>query len=172
MLILPLRKKFQNFSLNRRDIVDRNGELLSRSVKSYHAAINPKLIKNKNNLLIKLRINFPDLPIKKIEREIKKGKYFYLKKRISQIEKEKLWSLGEKGIIFEPFQSRIYTHANLFSHLIGQVDYDNYGVSGIEGYFDKELKDKKLIDVPLKLTLDTNIQYLISKELNNSLKYF
>ena len=92
--------------------------------------------------------------------------FFYLKKRISQIEKEKLLSLGEKGIIFEPFQSRIYTHANLFSHLIGQVDYDNYGVSGIEGYFDKELKDKKLIDVTLKLTLDTNIQYLISKELN------
>ena len=122
--------------------------------------------------MIKLRINFPELPIKKIEREIKKGKYFYLKKRISQIEKEKLWSLGEKGIIFEPFQSRIYTHANLFSHLIGQVDYDNYGVSGIEGYFDKELKDKKLIDVPLKLTLDTNIQYLISKELNNSLNIF
>ena len=59
-------KNSQNFSLNRRDIVDRNGELLSRSVKSYHAAINPKLIKNKNNLLIKLRINFPDLPIKKI----------------------------------------------------------------------------------------------------------
>ena len=83
-----------------------------------------------------------------------------------------MWSLGEKGIIFEPFQSRIYTHANLFSHLIGQVDYDNYGVSGIEGYFDKELKDKKLIDVPLKLTLDTNIQYLISKELNNSLNIF
>ena len=165
-------KNSQNFSLNRRDIVDRNGELLSRSVKSYHAAVNPKLIKNKNNLLIKLRINFPDLPIKKIETEIKKGKYFYLKKRISQIEKEKLWSLGEKGIIFEPFQSRIYTHANLFSHLIGQVDYDNYGVSGIEGYFDKELKDKKLIDVPLKLTLDTNIQYLISKELNNSLNIF
>ena len=165
-------KNSKNFSLNRRDIVDRNGELLSRSVKSYHAAINPKLIKNKNNLLIKLRIDFPELPIKKIEREIKKGKYFYLKKRISQIEKEKLWSLGEKGIIFEPFQSRIYTHANLFSHLIGQVDYDNYGVSGIEGYFDKELKVKKLIDVPLKLTLDTNIQYLISRELNNSLNIF
>ena len=69
-------KNSQNFSLNRRDIVDRNGELLSRSVKSYHAAINPKLIKNKNNLLIKLRINFPDLPIKKIERRLKKVNIF------------------------------------------------------------------------------------------------
>ncbi len=165
-------EKNSNFSTTRRDIVDRNGELLSRNIKSYHAAINPKLIKNKNNLIIKLRINFPDLPIKKIEEKIQKGRYFYLKKRISQIEKEKFWSLGEKGIIFEPFQSRIYTHANLFSHLIGQVDYDNYGVSGIERYFDKELKEKKLINLPLKLTLDTNIQYLINKELNNSLNTF
>ena len=48
--------------------------------------------------------------------------------------------MGEKGIIFEPFQSRIYTHSNLFSHIIGQVDYDNYGISGIEKYFDKTKK--------------------------------
>ena len=36
----------------------------------------------------------------------------------------------------------MYTHGSLFSHIIGQVDYDNYGISGIEKYFDKELKDK------------------------------
>ena len=58
------------------------------------------------------------------------GKYFYLIKRLRRDEKEKLWSLGEKGIIFEPFQSRVYPHANLFSHILGQVDYDNYGISG------------------------------------------
>ena len=71
--------------------------------------------------------------------------------------------LREKGIIFEPFQSRIYTHGNLFSHIIGQVDYDNYGISGIEKYLDKELKDQTLTNNPIKLTLDTNIQYLIMK---------
>ena len=80
--------------------------------------------------------------------------------------------LGEKGIIFEPFQSRIYTHSNLFSHIIGQVDFDNYGISGVEKYFDKELRNKQLINKPLQLTLDTNIQYLISKELQKSMKTF
>ena len=80
--------------------------------------------------------------------------------------------MGEKGIIFEPFQSRIYPHANLFSHIIGQVDYDNYGISGIEKYFDKELRDRNLSTVPLQLTLDTNIQYLINKELNKALETF
>jgi len=162
----------KKFSLLRRDIVDRNGALISRNIKSFHAAINPKLIKNKENFIIKLRLNFPQLPIKKIENKLKQDKYFYLKKRINQSEKERLWSLGEKGIIFEPFQSRIYTHANLFSHIIGQVDYDNYGISGIEKSFDKELKDKNFANQPLKLTLDTNLQHIINKELYQALDNF
>ena len=45
----------------------------------------------------------------------------------------------------------MYTHGNLFSHIIGQVDYDNYGVSGIEKYFDKELKNKKKIEPTFKI---------------------
>ena len=161
-----------HFIALRRDIIDRNGILISRNVKSFHAAIKPNLIKNKENFLIKIRLNFPDLSIKQVEQKLDKGKYFYLKKRLDQNDKEKLWSLGEKGIIFEPFQSRIYTHANLYGHILGQVDYDNYGVSGVEKYFDKELKDKKLLNNPLQLTLDTNIQHIIDDELNRALETF
>ena len=162
----------KKYSLLRRDIVDRNGVLISRNIKSFHAAINPNLISDKENFLIKLRINFPELSVKEIEKKIWKGKYFYLKKRINQIDKERLWSLGEKAIIFEPFQTRIYTHSNLFSHIVGQVDYDNYGISGVEKYFDKDLKNIKLSDSPLKLTLDTNIQHLINKEISKAMTTF
>ena len=58
------------FHLQRRDIIDRNGSLVSRSIRSYHAAINPNLVKNKENLIIKLRLNFPELPIKTIEKKL------------------------------------------------------------------------------------------------------
>ena len=119
-----------------------------------------------------MRLNFPDLPFNEIQEKLDKKKYFRLKKRIDQIEKDKFWSLGEKAIKFEPFQARMYTHGNLFSHIIGQVDYDNYGVSGIEKYFDRELKNKNLINEPLRLTLDSNIQYIINKELNGSIETF
>ena len=162
----------QKFSLLRRDIVDRNGTLISRNIKSFHAAINPKLINNKETFLIKLRLAFPELPIKRIEKKLDENKYFYLKKRLNQVDKEKFWRLGEKGIIFEPFQTRVYTHSNLFSHVIGQVDYDNFGISGIEKYFDKDLRNKDLINYPLKLTLDANIQYMINSELKKSLHTF
>ncbi len=166
------RKNKPYFSVLRRDIVDRQGTLISRNVNSYHAAINPKLIKNKENFLIKMRLHFPELPTKKIQENLQKGKYFYLKRGLDHADKEKMWSLGEKGIIFEPFQSRIYTHANLYSHIIGQVDYDNYGISGVEKYLDKDLKDKRLLNVPLQLTLDTNIQHIINNELKGALKTF
>ena len=36
----------------------------------------------------------------------------------------------------------------------------------------ENLKDKKLLKEPLRLTLDTNIQYIISKELNEAIKTF
>ncbi len=165
-------KSKKKFALMRRDVVDRNGELISRNIKSFHVAINPNLVNNKENFIIKLRINFPNLPIKKIKEKLYQGKYFYLKKRVNQTEKEKFWSMGEQGVIFEPFQSRIYTHANLFSHIIGQVDYDNFGISGIEKYLDLELKDQRKMNQPLELTLDTNIQYLINQELNKALITF
>ena len=165
-------KQKKVFSLLRRDIIDRNGVIISRNVNTYHVGIDPKKVKDKKNLLIKLRLNFPELPIDKIKKKLEGKKYFRIKKRIDQTDKSKLLALGEKAIKFEPFQARMYTHGNLFSHIIGQVDYDNYGVSGIEKYFDRELRNKNKIDQPLQLTLDSNIQYTINKELNNAINIF
>ena len=164
----------QNSKLNliRRDIVDRNGVIISRNINTYHAAVDPKLVKDKKNFLIKLRLIFPDLPNDEIRKKLNGKKYFRIKTRITQNEKQKLWSLGEKAIKFEPFQARLYTHGDLFSHVIGQVDYDNFGISGIEKYFDKELKSKNLKDSPLELALDSNIQYIINKELSKAIKTF
>ena len=64
--------------------------------------------------------------------------------------------------MFEKTQTRIYPHKNLFSHVIGQTDADNVGISGIEKSFDKELLSK---NESIKLTLDTNLQFLIREEL-------
>ena len=170
--VFNLEKQKSEFSLIRRDIVDRNGIIISRNINTFHAAIDPKQIKDKKKFLVNLRLNFPELPINEIREKINKKKYFRIKKRIDQIEKERFWALGEKAIKFEPFQARMYTHGNLFSHIIGQVDYDNYGISGIEKFYDRELRDKNKLNQPLKLTLDSNIQYIINKELNKAIKTF
>jgi len=163
---------YSKFISQRKDIVDRNGILISRNVNTYDIGIQPKQIKDKNNFLIKLRINFPELPIEKIKKQLNSNKFFYVKRKINQKDKDKFRTFGDKGIIFEHTQRRIYTHGNLFSHIIGQVDTDNYGISGVEKSFDKELKNEKTIKEPLKLTIDSNIQYIISEELKKSVKTF
>ena len=45
--IFNLEKQTSQFSLSRRDIVDRNGVIISRNVKTFHAAIDPKLVRDK-----------------------------------------------------------------------------------------------------------------------------
>ena len=57
----------------------------------------------------------------------------------------------------------------MFSHVIGQIDNDNNGISGIEKTFDYELTTS---NEPLKLTLDKDLQYLIKQELSKSKDIF
>ena len=170
---LHINKNYQyNFNPVRNDIIDRNGVLLSRNITAYHAAIKPSFIKDKKKFLVKVKLVLPEIDSKNLILNLNNKKYFYLKKRLTDVEKDKLWKLGEKGIIFEPFQTRVYPHSNLYSHIIGQTDYDNYGISGVENYYDNYLRDKKKFDKPLQLSLDTNIQYLIKNELEDAIKIF
>mgnify|MGYP001195328031 CR=1 FL=1 len=166
------KKVNYNYPLLRRDVLDRNGELMARNISSYHAAVKPNLVKNKENFILNIQLNFPDISITELKKKLKNKKRFYLKRRLTPEEKNKLWSLGEKGIIIEPFQSRVYPHGQLYSHILGQIDDDNYGISGIEKYFDRELRDSQKIRRPLVLTLDSNIQFLIKTQLKQAMKDF
>ena len=154
----------------RSDITDRNGEVLAKNIRVYHAAIRPNLINNKKNFTLKLQLLYPEINIKRVKKNLEKNKYFYLKKNITEEERAKLWSLGEKGLLFETTQTRIYPHKNLFSHVVGQIDLDNRGISGVEKYFDKDLRVKK--NTPIELSLDINLQYLIRDELMKSINNF
>ena len=155
----------------RKDILDRNGILISRNITAYHAAVKTSLVKDKKKFLVKVKLVLPELSTQKLRKDLNDEKYFYLKKRLSNDQKSKLWSLGEKGIIFEPFQARVYPHSDLYSHVVGQIDYDNYGISGVEKHYDYFLKDINN-NKPLQLSLDTNVQFVIKTELENSLDVF
>jgi len=162
----------KNFLPNRIDIVDRNGEILARSVNAWAAGISPKLIKDEKKLLINLKIIFPNLNLKKVEEKIAKGKFFYISRRLNNLERDKLWLLAKKAVIIERKQIRIYPHNHLFSHVIGQIDEDNFGISGIERSYDLKLKEKNDKNKNLKLSLDSNLQFLIRKELFNGINTF
>jgi len=166
------KKTNYNYPLLRRDILDRNGELLARNINSYHAAVKPDLVKNKENFILKIKLNFPEISTLELKKKLENEKRFYLKRRLTEDERNRLWSLGEKGIITELFQRRVYPHGQLYSHVLGQIDDDNYGISGIENYFDRELRDNQKIKEPLVLALDSNIQFLIKNQLMKAMEDF
>ena len=146
----------------RADIVDRNGNYLVKSVSSIDIGISPIEIIDKKKLLVNLKWIFPNKDYKEIEKKFKKNKFFKFEKNISPINYETIMSLGDKAIRPEEKLTRLYPQKNLFSHIIGQIDDDNNGISGIEKSFDSELKITKGL---LRLTVDTDIQYLIREEL-------
>jgi len=164
----------QKIEKSRRDIVDRNGSVLATNVILYDIGIRPKLLKNKEkkNLLIKLGLLFPRFDLKKIKNKLKKDDFFWIEKRLTPKQKDQFWLMGNKAFVFDPKPSRIYPQQNLFSHILGQTDDMNEGISGIEMFFDKQLNDQKKIQLPLTLTLDSNLQHLIRKELIDAEKNF
>jgi cell division protein FtsI (penicillin-binding protein 3) len=146
----------------RADIIDRNGNYLVKTVSSIDIGINPIEVIDKKKLLINLQLIFPNEDYIDILNKLEKNKYFYLKKKITADNYEKIMSLGDKSIKSEEKLTRIYPQKNLFSHIIGQIDDDNKGISGLEKSFNEKLKQ---IKEPLQLTVDTDIQFLIREEL-------
>ena len=165
-----LQKKIYASKTNfRADILDRNGNFIAKTANTLTVGVRPNLIIDEKKLLINLQLIFPDKDFSNIKKRIKKKKYFRIQRELRQDQIERLRNLGDKSIEFEDQITRIYPQQNLFSHIIGQIDDDNNGISGIEKFFDYELKKR---NKPLKLTVDTDIQFLIREELIKAQEIF
>jgi cell division protein FtsI (penicillin-binding protein 3) len=158
-----------NDRLYRADIIDINGNFLAKTVKSIDIGIKTSDVIDKKRFLLSLSIIFPNKDIDNIKKKLKTKKFFWLEKKISKENYEKIMKLGEKSIIPEERVLRIYPQKNLFSHIIGQIDNDNNGISGLEKSFNEKLRKSKK---PLSLTVDKDIQFLVRKELNKYKEIF
>ena len=170
-LYLGFKKKPQIINTKEKEkfrasIMDRDGNIIAKTVRVTNLGINPNQVINKEKMLISLKLLFPE---KNFEKELDESKFFYIKKKISPEKLEKIKLLGEKSLREEENIARVYPNGNLFSHILGQIDTDNNGISGIEKSFDYELTTS---NKPLKLTLDTGVQYLIREELLKFQKIF
>jgi cell division protein FtsI (penicillin-binding protein 3) len=156
-------------NLYRADIVDRNGKYLVKTVSSVDIGISPLKIIDEKKLIFNLKYIFPNEDYVEIKKKIQKKKFFYFKRKVSNENYEKLMKLGDKSIEPRDNLLRIYPQKNLFSHIIGQIDNNNNGISGLEKSLDLKLKN---IQDPIKLTVDKDIQFLIRNELIKFNKIF
>ena len=156
-------------NLYRADIVDRNDKYLVKTVSSIDIGISTKKVIDKKKLILNLKYIFPNKDYSKIEKKLENKNFFYFEKKISDENYEKIMQLGDKSIQPEERLIRVYPGKNLFSHIIGQIDDNNNGISGLEKSLDEELKNKK---EPIRLTVDKDIQFLIRRELVKFNKIF
>ena len=161
-------KQLEN-NLYRADIVDRNGKYLVKTVSSIDIGISTKKIIDKKKLILNLKYIFPNKDYKKIKQKMDTKNFFYFEKKISEENYEKIMKLGDKSIQSEQKLTRIYPEKNLFSHIIGQIDDDNNGISGLEKSLDENLKK---LQEPIVLTVDQDVQFLIRNELLKFNKIF
>ncbi len=155
--------------LYRADIVDRNNKYLVKTVSSIDIGISGKNVIDTKKLILNLKYIFPKKDYSIIEKNLKNKKFFYFEKKISNENYEKIMQLGDKAIQPEERLTRIYPEKNLFSHIIGQIDNDNNGISGLEKSLDDQLKSNQK---PIKLTVDKDIQFWVRSELLRFNKIF
>jgi cell division protein FtsI (penicillin-binding protein 3) len=153
----------------RGDILDRNGTIIATDLKTKSLYIDKILAKNKQKTAKRLSQILPDLSYKKILNKLtskKNSEWVLIKKNISPKEQQEIKSLNLPGAIFENDMMRIYPHKSLFSHIVGYVDLDRKGLSGIERQYDEELAKGK----DIRLAADIQMQDILTNEIKKGLK--
>lgn len=181
----------------RGDILDRKGDKLAFSIKTYslwaHAEGITKPLETATLIATTL-----DLEAEPIANRIIEAKSAYVRiiSDLTKSEADLIRSKGIRGISVAEDTKRIYPYGHLASHVIGNVNADHSGFLGLEFFYDTLLKGtegtlfvttdvygrqlahgEEQINPPvnghsLQLTLDDSIQFFVEQRLEEALYYY
>ena len=122
----------------------------------------------------------------------KNSSFIWIKRKIDPEKEEKVKKLSLSGIYFFEENKRFYPHGKLAAHLLGRVNIDDVGASGIEYKYNSVLEGKKGEHLILRdakkreyrfetlkepeagkdliLTIDETVQYYAEKELERVMR--
>lgn len=156
----------------RSDVLDRNGALLASSIHTRSLYANPQLVQRfgAREVAASLKQIIPELDEARLRQQLESERTFvYVKRHLTPQEQEQVNALGVPGLEFEEAESRIYPYGPLFAHVLGYVDVDNHGLSGIEKHFDGMLNLGK---EPLTLSVDARVQHILREEMQAGMEEF
>lgn len=163
-------------NLIRKEIVDRNNNLLALNIPASSVFANPKHMINIENDIERLSKVVSGIDKKKILNELKNDKktFVWIKRDLTPQEHQNIHSLGIAGLYFENEERRLYTHGSIGSHILGYVGRDGKGLAGIEKSYDDFLSHNILVKsaektIPLALTIDIRVQNIVSEELDKAI---
>jgi cell division protein FtsI (penicillin-binding protein 3) len=154
----------------RADIVDRNGVLMATSLSTASLFANPRLVLDPEQAALKLATALPDIDVKVIEKKLRSNRGFvWLKRHLTPRQQYAVNRLGIPALNFQREARRMYPMGSLAAHALGFTDIDNNGLTGIERYFDKELRTRQ---DNMALSIDVRVQHVLEHELGVAMKKF
>lgn len=181
------------FEPKRGEIVDRNGEKLATNVSAPSVFIIPRQVENPAETAQKLA-SVLNMPTEKAYQYVTKKEMIVRVhpegRKISDEKAQEIRSLNLKGVYIAEDSKRYYPFNSLLAHVLGFTGIDNQGLSGLELYYDRQLKGQKgyvkfysdakgkrmpneveeymppVDGLNLKLTIDAKIQSIIERELD------
>ncbi|WP_239462787.1 peptidoglycan D,D-transpeptidase FtsI family protein [Collinsella tanakaei] len=119
---------------------DRNGNVLAASEECYNIALNTTIISNKKKVISALvkHLGMSEADAKAAVNE--DSTWTYVARKVSTDVAEELLAEGLAGIEPEQTTQRVYPYGTLASQVIGVVDTDNNGLTGLELYYDEDLQ--------------------------------
>jgi cell division protein FtsI (penicillin-binding protein 3) len=152
----------------RGDIVDRNGEVLARTIEAWSVGVHPnKLLGRPEDLAPQLARLMPERTEAQYLEILKSGKSFtYLRRRAMPELVAAVNALGEPGMAYAREPERLYPQTTLAAHVIGYTDFDGRGVMGMERVLNDTLSDPALRGKPVALSIDKRVQAAMESELS------
>jgi cell division protein FtsI (penicillin-binding protein 3) len=158
-------------AVRRADIVDRRGELLATSLPGWSLSADPRAIWDAEEVARGVASVLPGIDVEDLTKRLsdRERRFIWIKRGLSQRQKQSLFALGLEGLRFEEELKRVYPRGALAGHLLGFTNVDGRGVEGVEAAFDERLSAG---GEPLRLTLDAGAQFALEAELDRALESF
>jgi cell division protein FtsI (penicillin-binding protein 3) len=161
----------RNFS--RPDITDRQGRLLATDIEVHSLYADPALILDADEASEKLSALFPDLVAADVRRQLAdpSRRFVWLKRGLSPARARQVHELGLPGLGFRKELRRVYPMGEGAGHVLGAVNIDNKGVSGLEraiddaGAAESVLGTARTPKSPWVTSIDIGIQHGVEQEL-------
>ncbi|MBV9567014.1 MAG: penicillin-binding protein 2, partial [Hyphomicrobiales bacterium] len=166
----------------RPDILDRNGEVLATDLQAVSVFAEPNKLVDKDEAVELITSVLPDLDARALREKFSKRKGFvWVKRDITQSQRDEIYHLGLPGVGFLDEKRRIYPNGVAAAHILGAVNTDNIGIAGIEKYIDAHgldaLRDAGLPMTaeslkPVQLSLDLHAQHALRDELQKGMERY
>lgn len=129
----------QTLYAKRGTIYDRNGNVMARTVDCKNVYVNPRAVKNPDKA-VRALVSILGVDGKKCRKQVESDEAFvYIKRQVDADEAKALQKKNIAGIGFEPAVKRVYPYGNLASQVLGVVNTDNAGITGIEKQYESDL---------------------------------